>query len=288
MKRSDIPVLDDLRAFEAVARLGSVRAAADELALTHGAVSRRVSKLARECGLTLLEPAGRGLRLTSAGEKLAAATGQSFEILTECLRELRQDRQPAPLALSCERSIAMRWLIPRLGDFYDSHPGLDLHLSVGGGAFDFTRDRLTMAIRRLDFPIDPGWEVLPLCREETGPVMQPGMVADFTAGRFPALASRTRPDAWAEWTAGHPELPVPTEFRWFDHHFLMVEAAASGLGVAICPRLLAADDLARGRLDAPLGFCADGSEYGLILPAPPEEDGALRLVKWLQGLFAVL
>ena len=61
MKRSDVPCLDDLRAFESVARLGSVRAAADELALTHGAVSRRVAKLGRDLGLCLVEPMGRGL-----------------------------------------------------------------------------------------------------------------------------------------------------------------------------------------------------------------------------------
>ncbi|NVN39433.1 helix-turn-helix domain-containing protein, partial [Ameyamaea chiangmaiensis] len=73
MKRSDIPSLDDLRAFAAVVRLGSVRAAAVELALTHGAVSRRVSKLAAELNLTLLEPDGRGVRPTRDGARLARA-----------------------------------------------------------------------------------------------------------------------------------------------------------------------------------------------------------------------
>ncbi|WP_204316220.1 LysR family transcriptional regulator, partial [Serratia marcescens] len=78
MKRSDIPNLDDLRAFETVARLGSVRAAANELALTHGAVSRRVSKLAQGLRLRLVEPDGRGLRLTPDGERLAEAVEKAF------------------------------------------------------------------------------------------------------------------------------------------------------------------------------------------------------------------
>jgi DNA-binding transcriptional LysR family regulator len=89
MKRSDVPFLDDLRAFETVARLGSVRAAAAELALTHGAVSRRVSKLSADLGLRLLEADGRGVRLTCDGEKLAEATGQAFSLITDTLADIR-------------------------------------------------------------------------------------------------------------------------------------------------------------------------------------------------------
>ncbi|WP_287177372.1 LysR family transcriptional regulator [Mesorhizobium sp.] len=83
MQRSEVPSLDDLRAFQTVARLGSVRAAAAELALTHGAVSRRVSKLATDLGLRLLEADGRGVRLTSDGAKLAEATGKAFHLITD-------------------------------------------------------------------------------------------------------------------------------------------------------------------------------------------------------------
>ena len=89
MKRSEIPSLDDLRAFETVARLGSVRAAAPELALTHGAVSRRVSKLSADLGLRLLEAEGRGLRLTADGAKLAEAASQAFGLITDTLAEIR-------------------------------------------------------------------------------------------------------------------------------------------------------------------------------------------------------
>ena len=153
MKRSDIPFLDDLRAFETVARLGSVRAAATELALTHGAVSRRVSKLSADLGLRLLEADGRGVRLTSDGEKLAEATGKAFSLITATLAEIRSSSPPIPIILSCERSLAMRWLIPRLSGFQDRYPDVEVHLSTGGGGLDFARDRVTLAIRRLRFRV---------------------------------------------------------------------------------------------------------------------------------------
>ena len=97
------------------------------------------------------------------------------------------------------------------------------------------------------------------------------------------MASRTRPAAWDDWLAARPRAPRAT--RYLDHHFLIVEAAAAGLGVALCPRILALDDLRSGRLAAPLGFTPDGSEYGLIEPktVPPGGAGLAALKDWLTG-----
>lgn len=282
MKRSEIPSLDDLRAFETVARLGSVRAAAAELALTHGAVSRRVSKLATDIGLRLLEPQGRGVRLTPAGEKLAAATGQAFGLITNTLAEIRSTSAQPPIVLSCERSLAMRWLIPRLSGFQDKHPQVEVHLSTGGGALDFARDRVTLAIRRLDFPLDPEWAIVKLMPEQVGPVMTPSMRSCFERGEYVALGARTRPNAWQVWLDAHPSMPRPRTMRLLDHHFLMVEAALGGLGVALAPLAIAATDVDCGRLEAPLGFEADGTEYGLIYPRTMSQtDGFSALRNWL-------
>ena len=204
MKRSDVPCLDDLRAFETVARLGSVRAAADELALTHGAVSRRVAKLGQDLGLCLVEPLGRGLRVTADGEKLAAASGKAFSDIEKTLREIRARTIRSPIILSCERSLAMRWLIPRLSAFQDKYPDVEVHLSTGGGPLDFERDRVTLAIRRLDFPVAPEWTIITLMAEQVGPVMLPSMRQRFESGDYVALASRTRPEAWQSWLDTHP------------------------------------------------------------------------------------
>jgi DNA-binding transcriptional LysR family regulator len=284
MKRSDIPSLDDLRAFEAVARLGSVRAAAGELALTHGAVSRRVTKLAADVSLPLLEPDGRGVRLTLDGEKLADATGKAFGLIAGVLTEIRSASASPPIILSCERSLAMRWLIPRLSRFQDRYPGVEVHLSTGGGALDFARDRVTLAIRRLDFPISTEWTVLPLMPERVGPVMAPILRQRFESTDYIALGSRTRPKAWQAWLNSHPDAPRPTTTRLFDHHFLMLEAALGGLGVALAPQAISADDVANGRLEAPLGFDPDGTDYGLIHPtAMMVTDDLAALRDWLIG-----
>jgi DNA-binding transcriptional LysR family regulator len=283
MKRSDIPSLDDLRAFEAVARLHSVRAAADELSLTHGAVSRRVSKLAEDIRLKLFVPDGRGIRLTEDGEKLASSTSKAFLLIRETLTELYSTTKSSPIVVSCERSIAMRWLIPRLSRFQDMYPNIDVHLSTGGGPLDFARERVALAVRRLDFPIDPDWTVTRLVSEAMGPVMVPAMSERFTSGDYVALGSRTRPNAWENWLKLHPGVNPPRTIRLLDHHFLMVEAALGGLGVALSPRMLTEDEVSGGRLFAPSGYSDDGTHYGIIHPAAmPLSADVLTIVHWLQ------
>ena len=286
MKRAQIPNLDDLRALESVSRCGSVRGAADELSLTHGAVSRRVAKLAEELRLPLIEREGRGIRLTPAGEKLSQASAAAFALIVQALQEARdQAQRTATIVLSCERSVAMRWLIPRLSAFQDANPDIAVHLSVGGGALDFARHGVSMALRRLDFALDPSLSVTPLMREMVGPVMSPGQEARFRSGDYVALGSLTRKAAWQDWLRRHIAVPRPRDVRFFDHHFLVLEAASSGLGVALSPHVLATDDVASGKLLAPYGFEPDGTDYGLIAPrAVTDPAGHVVLRDWIRTL----
>lgn len=290
MDRSDIPSLDDLRAFEATARLGSVRLAADSLALTHGAVSRRITKLADDIGVKLFEKNGRGLRLTPAGETLNLTLGRFFGELAATVHGLRaSSKGKTALVLSCEPSVAMRWLIPRLLGFQEAHPHITLHLSVGGGLVDFRKQQVDFAIRRLDFAVPKTWNVRPLFHEAVGPVMRPELVQGFAAGAYVALGTKTRPEAWAHWLKTHPAARRPTEIRYYDNHALMVEAASAGLGVALSPRVLAVDDVERGSLAAPAGFDPDGSQYGLVWLGSGELHGVeCALVQWLQAQFSRL
>src|SRR6185295_3707649 len=137
-----------------------VRLAADSLALTHGAVSRRITKLAGDIGVQLFERNGRGLRLTPAGETLNLTLSRFFGELTATVQSLRaSSARKTALVLSCEPSVAGRWLIPRLGAFQAAHPNMALHLSVGGGLVDFRKNRVDLAIRRLDFAVPEMWNV---------------------------------------------------------------------------------------------------------------------------------
>jgi len=181
----------------------------------------------------------------------------------------------------------MRWLIPRLSQFQDAHPDIPVHLSIGGGTLNFAQDGVTLAVRRLDFPIDPDWQIIPLFEEEIGAVMAPEMIGAFQAGNYIGLGSKTRPNAWSTWLDQIPNAPKPAEIRLFDHHFLLPEAAAGGLGVSVCPHIVACDDLERGRLIAPLGFVDDGSTYGLIHPRHSELSEEIgSLVQWICSAFA--
>ena len=161
-------------------------------------------------------------------------------------------------------------------------PDIEVHLSTGGGALDFARDRVTLAIRRLDFMVDPEWTIIKLMPERVGPVMVPGLRARFESGHYVALGSRTRPGAWETWFETHGDAPRPASSRLLDHHFLMTEAALGGLGVALAPQAIVADDVANGRLEAPFGFDSDGTDYGLIYPTTADvAAGLAALREWL-------
>lgn len=185
------------------------------------------------------------------------------EGVSEALRAAGE-RQGA-IVLSCEPSLAARWLIPRLGQFQAAYPELAVHLAVGGGQVDFRRERVDLAIRRLDFPLPDAWNVR----------------------RLFALGAKARPDAWAHWLQAHPDAAHPTEIRYVDHHSLIVEAASAGLDVALSPYVLAVDEVRRGRLAAPAGFDPDGSHYGLIWTGASELQGRQQtLAAWLQAAFS--
>lgn len=291
MKLRKIPYLDDLRAFEAAARLGSVRAAGQELSLTHAAVSRRIKRLGEGAGAALFERHGRGLKLTTAGQQMHDCCARMFADLERTTSKISVENQadnPVVL-LSCERSVAMRWLIPRLNGFEVRHPDVKIHLSVGGGPVETDGIKSTLALRRLDFDVPAGWQVRPLFRESVGPVMAPELARSFQRAEYTSLGTKTRHGAWENWLNANPGAPRPLDNRMFDHHFLMVEAACSGLGVALCPRVIAIDDVQRGRLVAPCGFTPDGSEYGILYQADETPSvGGTQLMSWLHETMRTL
>lgn len=283
--------LGGLRCFEAATRLESFTQAAQGLNLTHGAVSRAVRALEEELGVALFERRHRRVLLTAAGRKLFQATQQAFGILDHTALELRQQALDAPLVLSCEPTLLMRWLIPRLPAFQQAHPDINLQLVAGGGPFSF-HDGITAAIRRNDFDWGKQVHSLALFSEKVGPVCQPGALARMTTAEGSLLSLRpgakllhaaTRPDAWWHWAqqqgmalVGHPE-------QRFDHFYFSLQAAVAGLGIAMGPWLQVRDDLAAGLLSAPFGFIPDGSGYYLLSPQPIVPGSALaRLAEWLR------
>jgi DNA-binding transcriptional LysR family regulator len=297
-----LPPLENLRIFEAVARHRSFTAAAETLALSHSAVSRRVSELEVRLGVQLLQRTSRHVALTPAGAMLYEAAQEALKRIEEATAEILRPAQSPALLVSCERSLAMRWLIPRLSGFQDANPDISVYLSTGGGPIDLARANIDLAIRRADFVLDAKMISQPLFPEYVGPVHAANIASDTR------LHTTGRPDAWPLWLRHEKSAKKPKSEhksavarsyigrdkraasakpkyhdQYFDHFFLSLQAAEAGLGTAIAPLFMVADSLAAGRLTAPGGFIADGTQYIALLRKPLEAGTSVQcFVDWLR------
>lgn len=283
MRRRALPSLTGLQSFEAFARLGGMTAAAAELHVTHGAVSRQVRTLEARLGVALVVGPRHALRLTEAGQRLAAALTSAFDQVAAALPGAGPDRE---LVLSCLGTLAMKWLIPRLPRFLDQHPGLRVRILESYAPVDFSAG-VHAAIRIHSGRPPEGIRVRPFMAHHHGPVLSPELWAGCGGDvpgllALPRLHSESFRPAWREWAARVGlELPEVREDREFEHNSYMLEAAAAGLGVAIAPWAFAASDVERGRLVAPLGFAAVDARYVLLHPAHAENPLVDALAAWL-------
>lgn len=287
---SRLPSLLALRCFEAAARLENFSRAADELHLTHGAVSRAVRLLEEDLGVALFERRNRRVFLNEAGRRLARAVGDGLGLMRQACGELRASaRQVLPLSLSCEPTLLMRWLIPRWSEFQARQPGQDIHLLAGGGPFTFEAG-IDLAIRRDDFSWPADYHAEPLFAERVGPVCRADRVEQWFDAQglradAPQLHTRTRLSAWAQWAAAAGRALPGGPGQTFEHFYFSLQAAVAGLGVAIGPWHLVRDDIESGLLVAPLGFVEDGSRYCLLSPGAPDAESLHgQLLAWLREM----
>jgi LysR family transcriptional regulator, glycine cleavage system transcriptional activator len=275
-----ITSLSALSSFRVAAELESFSKAADQLSLTHGAVSRAVRLLEEDLGTPLFERRNRRVFLTNAGRELAKAVDNGFARIEAAALAIRDRLQNPQLTLSCEPTLLMRWLIPRISSFHADHPDIKLHLIAGGGPV-LLGNSINLAIRRNDFIWPAHYHAEHLFDEHVGPVCRPGFVFPG-ASSFVRLQTSTRPDAWTNWErlVGHTFQEGGT--REFEHFYFSLQAAVAGLGVAIGPWHLVRDDISAGVLAAPFGFVADGSSYQLLSATPFLEDSSASKVRdWL-------
>jgi LysR family transcriptional regulator, glycine cleavage system transcriptional activator len=284
---SRLAPLNALRAFEAAARHGRMTAAAAELGVTHGAVSRQVRHLEETLGVTLFAGPKNRLTLTEAGCALLPRLTAAFEQIDTAVRAVA-DTDEGSLDVSCLGTFMLRWLIPRLHRFNALHPNIDVRLSASDRPVEFDRSPVEVAIRvsRGEWPA--GARVMALVEEQFGPVAAPSLIArlgldhvDKLAGA-PLLHARTRPNAWSDWAtlAGWRSAETNGAGGTYEHFYFMLEAATAGLGVAIAPLPLAAQDLAAGRLVAPFGMIPSGLTYAALM-RPRRNRKAERFCAWL-------
>ena len=272
-----MPSLNALRAFEAMARTGRVTLAAEELYVTHSAVSRQVKALERALGVRLFSGPKNRLELTARGRELLPALTEAFDQIATAVRCTRVGGEDLHVAVNA--SISVKWLIPRLAGFQAAHPEVRLHLSEL--ASHATSHRGAQAVVRI-VPTsrlsDP--HCTPFIRNALGAVMSPDLpTQDPLAAR--RLSAATHPEAWAIFAelAG-VELPLAHESPFAHVHFAM-DAAIAGLGAAVVSWPLCVAEIMAGRLTAPLGFRRSESAFAL-LSAPGTESRALdRFRDWL-------
>src|SRR6266568_7797431 len=145
--RRRLPPLKALLPFEATARHLSFTAAADELHLTHGAISRQVKALEAHLGVALFRRLNRRIELTEAGMTLLPAVRTALHVLETSATQVAARQRQGPLVVSCLATFMMRWLIPRLYGFGARHPDVEIRLSASHAAVDFARDGIDVAIR---------------------------------------------------------------------------------------------------------------------------------------------
>ncbi len=291
----DLPPLNALRAFEATARLNSVSQAAEQLHVTHGAVSRQLKVLEEHLGLSLFVKDGRGIKLTDAGVRLRDASFEAFERLRDVCGELTQSSADAPFVLGCSGSLLARWFIPRLGRLNADLPDLRLHLSAGEGDLDPRRPGLDALLLFAEPPWPADMQVYELASERIGPVMSPHFAHYQALHQAPAQAllgeallhTTSRPQAWPNWAQHHGIEPGALKYgQGFEHLYYLLEAAVAGLGVAIAPQPLVAEDVRAGRLVAPWGFSQTPAQLALWLPKRAADGRARQLAQWLKAELA--
>ncbi|HXQ99380.1 MAG TPA: LysR family transcriptional regulator [Pseudomonas sp.] len=287
----DLPPLNALRAFEATARLNSVSQAADQLHVTHGAVSRQLKVLEEHLGVSLFSKEGRGLKLTDAGIRLRDASAEAFDRLRMVCAELSRGSADAPFVLGCSGSLLARWFIPRLGRLNADLPDLRLHLSAGEGDLDPRRPGLDALLVFAEPPWPADMQVLELASERIGPVLSPRFARFESLLHAPVqalldeplLQTMSRLQAWPSWAKQNGIEPGALHYgQGFEHLYYLLEAAVAGLGVAIAPQPLVADDLKAGRLAAPWGFTETPAQLALWIPKRAADGRAQQLAHWLK------
>ena len=246
-----IPPMQALRAFEAAARAGSLTKAAEALSLTHGAISHQIKALEASIGVRLIERAGRGIRVTDDGERLATRLHAALVEIADALREAGEHSDPRQLRVSVTPSFAARWLLPRLGKFVARHRDIDLDIRSSLALVDFRRDDADLAIR-YGFGGWPDVKAEHILSDVFFPVCSPRLAPKLPAkphdlARHTLL--RSDDEWWKPWfEAVGLDWPEPTRGPSFNDSALMLQAAVEGQGVALARSSLLGNDVKNGLL----------------------------------------
>ncbi|WP_164659623.1 LysR family transcriptional regulator [Tropicibacter sp. Alg240-R139] len=286
--RRFLPSISSLLALEAVDRLGSASAAAGELSLSQSAVSRQLKTLEEQLGVALIERSQMRLQLTPAAEGYVETARKILQQLAQASLKLKANPQGGSLQLAILPAFGMHWLAPRLQDFARKNPGVTMNLNTRLRPFDFSTEGFDAAIH-FGEQNWAGADYLELMREEVIPVCAPALMeqSDGTPDWLlsaPLLHLDTRADAWEQWFATQGVEAFGVRGMLFDQFSTMIQATVHGLGVALLPGYLVAQDLKDGRLVCAWhGPQVSLGRYYLVWPQGKAASAPLQAFRgWLQ------
>jgi LysR family transcriptional regulator, glycine cleavage system transcriptional activator len=284
------PPLHLLRAFTTTVRLGSISAAALALHLTQSAVSKQVQELERWLGVPLFARVRKRLQLTPAGTRYDQAIRPLLAQLENATLDLMSSRGGAGvLHLSTLPTIGSKWLIPRLPQFHAAQPKIQLRFMPYTQGYDFSHTELDCALRYGDGHW-PGacadyivGRDLVLIAPMPGRAV-PGLRRPADIARHALLHHVSLPHAWADWCAAHGVGSVnPHAGPQLDQYHSLIRAVEVGMGVALVPDCLVADEVAAGHVSLPLpGSYRTQAGYHLCYPEGKAAFGPLVVFRdWL-------
>lgn len=289
-----LPPLGALRAFEAAARLGHFGKAADELCVTHSAISHQVRSLESALGVVLFEKRGRLQQLTDAGRHLLHAVQQALDIMADGCSQAAAPGMSGALRISAPAELAHRFFPRLIGEYAQRHPAITLHLLVHDS--DSREINPAADITILYAMGDSDWSrywVLPFQAIAFFPVCHPSLMEGDNALRSPGDLARScllHDDAdgktWATWLGTHAaNLAMPARNLHFAHSGLAIEAALQQTGVCLADVLTAGEELKSGRLVRPFrGSVPSPGNYYLVAERRKRDDARLASFVAFAGL----
>jgi len=277
MDRAQLP-LNALRAFEASARHLNFTRAGLELCVSQGAVSHQVALLEERLGVSLFRRLPRGLALTDEGHALVPVVAESFDRIGATLDLYADGRLRDVLTVGVVGTFAAGWLMPRLARFAAAHPRIDLRVMTNNNRVDLAGEGLDLAIRFGDGAWH-GTHAEPIMAAPLSPLCAPAVAARLHSPQ--ALAGETllrsyRADEWPRWFAAAGATSPPLRGPVFDSSLPMVAMAEAGLGVALAPPAMFAQELMAERLVQPFPIAIETGRYWLTHLVSRQPTPAMR------------
>ncbi|MGH1539887.1 MAG: transcriptional regulator GcvA [Arenicella sp.] len=258
-----LPPLNSLRAFESAGRCLSFSKAADELNVTPGAISQQIRSLEDFLGTALFKRYHRVIVLTDAGQLCLPLVSEGFKCLSEAVQTVKKYEEDASLTITSSASFISKWLIPRLDKFKQKHPDIDVRIDVSNRIVDLAHEDIDLAIRfgrdeftDLEATLLFSYSLIPVCSPNLinkGNTLQDlSDIQNYTLlhGQYDEM-DPSWPD-WTMWLATAGAEDVDTSHGiYFNQGDMLLEAAIEGQGIALVGELLAANDIASGRLVQP-------------------------------------